>query len=142
MPSVLTTAIDQTTSLFIFGLILAVLIVTYATVCIQYIVIQVSPWQHRREMKGRKISNHLHRFVAHGREMKKLSRQLKAEVVLSQSLADCFNAYLACNELLHQVEANNYLEALRDECYEQNRVIGQPRKKGLRHERKTKGPLT
>ncbi|KAJ5375478.1 hypothetical protein N7517_007484 [Penicillium concentricum] len=74
------TAIDPTTSLIIFGPILAILILAYAAACIQYIIVKSSLWQLRREIKSatQYISTCLQRFSDKALDQVKIVDQLEA----------------------------------------------------------------
>jgi chromosome segregation ATPase len=110
---------DRTTSLIIFGPIITVLTVTYAAVCVQYVMVEFSLWQLRREIKSmnKSINSSMERLKSHCNKQQKLIQQLNAEVTVYENLAARFAVPLGSDKTLDQVEALN------NECLKHHRVI-------------------
>jgi chromosome segregation ATPase len=110
---------DRTTSLIIFGPIITVLTVTYAAACVQYIMVEFSLWQLRREIKSmnKSINYCMQRLKSHCNKQQKLIQQLNAEITVYEELTARFAVPLGSDKTLDQVEALN------NECLKQHRVI-------------------
>lgn len=116
---------DRTTSLIIFGPVITVLAVIYAGACVQYIIVEFSLWQIRREIKlmNKDINNCVKRLVALCNEQQMFIQQLNAEVTVYEDLAARFAVPLESHKTLDQVEALKQVEAWNNECFKQHRVI-------------------